>query len=739
MIRLALALIAALALQAPALAAPPSLDATLELLDDHAWDEAGAALRARRRLQPDELALIAALHELGGRSAAQPGIDLGRAAAALRAELARIESEGEPLGDRARRFATLLIAGAEASLEQHRPLERGAPWERWLQLRRALLEPAFDAEAVDRAAREAIAAAGRGPGAIYLLRRASTLEVVVDGDRRGLSAALRRELLEQGLRRAAEEAPALRPFFGLALQPQPDRPEGSRRRRMIAARSRLRRLIRSDFVREGDSGRYSDDVQLLLSRHAALVERLIMSEAGRLRHSEYRARLQDEASDWRIRLRRTLSKLARRDGWHNTKLPAYRALYEHYRSDHRQRRWSPPLKMAIGLLRDLEADLAAHPQPARLASSAPSAFDDARRIPFLVGDCLRDLREPDAALAAYEQAFAAHADAPEAAARIPDSRWATLAQLQSTAGSPEQAFASFDRYASQVPGAPKGTWFLYFLRAAPLFVACVGINSLHMLLLMSLAGVLLFSRASHNRPHFKPALLLAVIYAAGVTTLLAQMELTLERAVALALAAGAMVFMPTATGAAHWRPAGCAPDGGWRLGGGALLAIALALAAMAAWTYAMLRFGGSFSPHPFYRFLKGLPMYAPVAEATAMSDGVANGLLLVSLAGLQEEVLYRGFTLPLLARYLAGSVRSVRPPGALGWTAAQLLTALFFATAHAGITQPQLWKFAHVFVLSLVLGELFRRRGLLACIAAHSGFNVGALCVQRFLLPALGS
>ena len=153
---------------------------------------------------------------------------------------------------------------------------------------------------------------------------------------------------------------------------------------------------------------------------------------------------------------------------------------------------------------------------------------------------------------------------------------------------------------------------------------------------------------------------------------------------------------------------------------------------MALWTSYMLR-SHAFVPHPFYVFLKELPMMAPVATAISQESSRVDGILLVALAGLQEEVIYRGFTLAVLARYFS----SREEASSLSWVIAQLLTAAFWATAHAGMTQPEAWKFAHVFGLSIVLGELFRRRGLLACIVAHAGFNVAALLVPHWFV-ALG-
>lgn len=677
----------------------PTLVRALELTDAWSWVEAEAHLAALLDRDPGSIEAWLAYHDLVGRGTHGTAFFGDEADRALAAEVAR---RGAAVPPRVRAWLGSLIAGTDIPLERAAERPTGTPWDAYLEIRRRLLEPAFDALVLDAMAHAAVAVAGDGPFAFYLADRLAHLEValVLDGrtDRRGLSGPVR-----TALRRRAYELERLERYRLPHLPPRATAwVDGA-----LAPFDLLDRSVLESVARQGTS--YADDARFYL----AVMD---LRDAGALDRERARRAGPSAAS------RRAEAALvaATRDRSSNVQLAALELLYTYIQSRLPRLAHADRWRRLLELATEVQQALLARSDLARLGRGTRYAFNDPESTDFLLGYCHSQLGDYDTAIALYDRALArarAHGDWEV----VPANIFGELSLFHRARGQWGPAFAHYDEYARREKRVSKGDWFLFFLLAAPAFVACSLASALHVFLSMLLAGVFLFSRATANRRHFRYAAALAALYAVGMGYLLAELDQPVDQALSLALGAGALVFMPAATGRSHWPPLGAGSRRVWVEAAWVVGAIAL----MAGWTAWMVR-EAPFRPHPFWRFLKELPMMAPVAQALSIESGAAlsRGLLLVVLAALQEEVLYRGFTLPVLARYLFTRDGRATP---FSWAMAQALTALAWAAAHAGMTEPQSWKLVHVVGLSLVLGALFRRRGLLACIAAHALFNVGAL------------
>mgnify|MGYP001611341141 FL=1 len=105
--------------------------------------------------------------------------------------------------------------------------------------------------------------------------------------------------------------------------------------------------------------------------------------------------------------------------------------------------------------------------------------------------------------------------------------------------------------------------------------------------------------------------------------------------------------------------------------------------------------------------------------------------LMLILAAIREEILCRGFFLPLIFLMIGGRRARWKATGA--WGLASLAIGVLWALAHAGMVQPEWWKFLHVTGLAMVLGEVMRRHGLLATVLVHGTFNLLIVIVMNLL------
>lgn len=714
----------ALACGGPALGdAPQALARALVQADAWEFAEARAALEAQLEAHPGELALWLAVYELEGLDARAPRVLLAPAARGVVRMRARLGA-GVEVPEPVKRYLDLLVAGGEADPIEVREVSTGTPWDAYLRIRRALIEPAYDPERLDALAEAAWMAGRARPFAFFLADRLAHLNVEVAagaaGERRGLGAVLRERLRAAAAERVQRIEPALVPRYRL---PYPPPRVGEVIARGTEFDSEEFRALEAEF----EATPYIDDIRFYLA--CGRLARGVELDRRARREGRRRGRGTPAARQLRrgaaIALREgeeALERLAYGPDTNRT-LPAMAVLVAEFR---RKRRWTD----LLGLSYQIKRTLSRWPDLERLQLGGTDALNNPEQTDFLIGLTRAQQGHYEEAIALYERAFAA-SEAAGLTDSLPPNLYGEKAWFHRARGEWRQAFEAFNEYSERSGVSSPGDWFIGFLRAAPVFVACVGINALHIFLTMLLAGVFLFSRAAANRPHFAYAAPLAVFYAAGMSYLLFSMQQPIDQAIALALGAGALIFMPTATGRSHWS-AVCRPD--W-LGArrSTVWMVVFTIALMWGWT-ALCLYVSVPRHHPFWIFLRELPMMGPVAGAISSEGSFISGVLLVGLAGLQEEVIYRGFTLPVLARYFAREGTRVR-----SWWFAQLLTAGFWATAHAGMTEPQLWKFMHVFGLSIVLGELFRRRGLLPCIGAHALFNISALPQSQAFFRALVS
>lgn len=67
-----------------------------------------------------------------------------------------------------------------------------------------------------------------------------------------------------------------------------------------------------------------------------------------------------------------------------------------------------------------------------------------------------------------------------------------------------------------------------------------------------------------------------------------------------------------------------------------------------------------------------------------------------------------------------------------GAAAAVIVSSAVWAAGHAGTMEPELVKFLQVFLIGIMLGIVFIRRGIESCLASHSAFNIGILIVGGF-------
>ena len=116
----------------------------------------------------------------------------------------------------------------------------------------------------------------------------------------------------------------------------------------------------------------------------------------------------------------------------------------------------------------------------------------------------------------------------------------------------------------------------------------------------------------------------------------------------------------------------------------------------------------------------GLYFKHPLITMQQHSNDVIIMLNYVSVGALVEELYTRLFALPLIIFLLRGR----RGADVL----AVFLTAALWSLAHSGMIIPEWYKFTQVFVVGIILGFLFLRRGIEATIITHVIINVsGAL------------
>jgi len=101
-------------------------------------------------------------------------------------------------------------------------------------------------------------------------------------------------------------------------------------------------------------------------------------------------------------------------------------------------------------------------------------------------------------------------------------------------------------------------------------------------------------------------------------------------------------------------------------------------------------------------------------------------VLLVLAFAFSEELFFRLGIQNFLARYL-------RWQGNRYW-AAIALTSFVWTLGHAGVLDPNWVKFAQIFPVGLMLGWLFRKHGVEACILAHGLFNIIMIAPSSILL-----
>ncbi len=101
-------------------------------------------------------------------------------------------------------------------------------------------------------------------------------------------------------------------------------------------------------------------------------------------------------------------------------------------------------------------------------------------------------------------------------------------------------------------------------------------------------------------------------------------------------------------------------------------------------------------------------------------------VLLVLTFAFGEEIFFRLGIQNFLAKYL-------RWYGSRYW-AAIVLTSLLWTLGHVGVLDPNWVKFAQIFPVGLMLGWLFHRHGVEACMLAHGLFNIIMIGLSSLLL-----
>lgn len=101
-------------------------------------------------------------------------------------------------------------------------------------------------------------------------------------------------------------------------------------------------------------------------------------------------------------------------------------------------------------------------------------------------------------------------------------------------------------------------------------------------------------------------------------------------------------------------------------------------------------------------------------------------VLLVLTFAFGEEIFFRLGIQNFLATYLHWQ-------GNRYW-AAVALTSLLWTLGHAGVLDPEWVKLAQIFPVGLMLGWLFRRHGVEACMLAHGLFNVLMIGLSSLLV-----
>jgi len=115
-----------------------------------------------------------------------------------------------------------------------------------------------------------------------------------------------------------------------------------------------------------------------------------------------------------------------------------------------------------------------------------------------------------------------------------------------------------------------------------------------------------------------------------------------------------------------------------------------------------------------------------VRESSDAGRYTPFAILLVLAFAFGEEIFFRLGIQNFLAMYLKWQ-------GNRYW-AAIAATSLLWTIGHAGVLDPDWVKFAQIFPLGLMLGWLFRRHGVEACILAHGLFNIIMIGLSSILL-----
>lgn len=89
---------------------------------------------------------------------------------------------------------------------------------------------------------------------------------------------------------------------------------------------------------------------------------------------------------------------------------------------------------------------------------------------------------------------------------------------------------------------------------------------------------------------------------------------------------------------------------------------------------------------------------------------------IASCAPWVEEVTCRFFW-PVLLLYLFRNMR-------FKWVYTIVITSTIWSIAHAGMLNPEWMRFIQIFIYGLLLGWLFKKRGLEACLASHLISNI---------------
>ena len=115
-----------------------------------------------------------------------------------------------------------------------------------------------------------------------------------------------------------------------------------------------------------------------------------------------------------------------------------------------------------------------------------------------------------------------------------------------------------------------------------------------------------------------------------------------------------------------------------------------------------------------------------VRESSDAGRYTPFAILLVLAFAFGEEIFFRLGIQNFLAIYLKWQ-------GNRYW-AAIAATSLLWTIGHAGVLDPDWVKFAQIFPVGLMLGWLFRRHGVEACILAHGLFNIIMIGLSSILL-----